>query len=359
MFYFQDLVIEVTRRCNLECAHCLRGDAQDVDINHLHLMKMFSKTKRIDTLTITGGEPSIAVKEIENLIFALRFFSVSVGNFYIATNGVDVTDEFILAIVKLYNYCDDNEVSKVAVSNDQFHYNMEARKLEMFKFFGYHHNNEKDEPYRFQTLVNQGRAEGFSNTHDVFPEKYDYEKINDNLYICNGIVHLNALGYLVAGCDFSYDNQEAFVIAHVDDLSIESFENYSNCTLCRSCYEKVNKDEVILFGDQKICPDCWDEEFKELPPAPAIEIDFEKGTVAAMTDLLGTKWKTMVNWSKIQDANEALRYTHAMDKEFLVDSSDDDWLAGAINIGEEKYYIGTSSIHQGDMNVYLALSDDE
>ncbi len=26
------LILEVTRRCNMCCAHCLRGDAEDIDM---------------------------------------------------------------------------------------------------------------------------------------------------------------------------------------------------------------------------------------------------------------------------------------------------------------------------------------
>ena len=31
--YVESLVIEVTRRCNMRCEHCLRGDAQNLDIS--------------------------------------------------------------------------------------------------------------------------------------------------------------------------------------------------------------------------------------------------------------------------------------------------------------------------------------
>jgi len=33
-----NLMIEVTRRCNMCCDHCLRGDAQDLDLD-IHLAK--------------------------------------------------------------------------------------------------------------------------------------------------------------------------------------------------------------------------------------------------------------------------------------------------------------------------------
>ena len=36
-----NLVIEVTRKCNLQCAHCLRGEAQDIEISEAVIDKIF------------------------------------------------------------------------------------------------------------------------------------------------------------------------------------------------------------------------------------------------------------------------------------------------------------------------------
>ena len=33
-FDIQSLTLEVTRRCNLACEHCMRGDAQNVDMTY-------------------------------------------------------------------------------------------------------------------------------------------------------------------------------------------------------------------------------------------------------------------------------------------------------------------------------------
>lgn len=32
-----NVVIEITRRCNMCCAHCLRGDAENVDIQEKYI----------------------------------------------------------------------------------------------------------------------------------------------------------------------------------------------------------------------------------------------------------------------------------------------------------------------------------
>ena len=58
---FANLAIEVTRKCNMHCAHCMRGDAQNADISEGKLSKFLSQVNFIGSLTITGGEPTLNV----------------------------------------------------------------------------------------------------------------------------------------------------------------------------------------------------------------------------------------------------------------------------------------------------------
>ena len=54
--------IEVTRRCNMCCAHCLRGDAENIDIQEKYIdafLDSFEKGACISSLTFTGGEISL------------------------------------------------------------------------------------------------------------------------------------------------------------------------------------------------------------------------------------------------------------------------------------------------------------
>lgn len=44
--YVNYLAIEVTRRCNMKCNHCLRGDAQNLDISTAVLSGIASSVGR-------------------------------------------------------------------------------------------------------------------------------------------------------------------------------------------------------------------------------------------------------------------------------------------------------------------------
>lgn len=59
--------IEVTRRCNMCCAHCLRGDAESIDIQEKYIdafLDSFETGAYISSLTFTGGEISLNIPAI-------------------------------------------------------------------------------------------------------------------------------------------------------------------------------------------------------------------------------------------------------------------------------------------------------
>ena len=55
------LTLEVTRRCNMNCAHCLRGDAQCLDMSKEVVDKVLQDIDYISFLFFTGGEPSLNI----------------------------------------------------------------------------------------------------------------------------------------------------------------------------------------------------------------------------------------------------------------------------------------------------------
>lgn len=98
---YHDVVIETTRRCNMQCAHCMRGEAQNKDISLETIDRFLDTTERIDILTLTGGEIALNVKAIEYLVEELDKRRIPLGSFYAVTNGKEVTPDFMAAIIKL------------------------------------------------------------------------------------------------------------------------------------------------------------------------------------------------------------------------------------------------------------------
>ena len=73
--HLYSLIIEVTRKCNLCCEHCLRGEAQNKVFNP-EWLDTFIKNNNIthvSTITFTGGEPSLHPE----IMFALFVFELA------------------------------------------------------------------------------------------------------------------------------------------------------------------------------------------------------------------------------------------------------------------------------------------
>lgn len=121
-----DVAIEVTRRCNMKCAHCLRGDAQNMDVSKETIDKFFdgfAGGAYISTIVLTGGEISLNVPAVRYVLKALKSRGISVGNFYMVTNGKSLRElkTLIRASLDWYLFCDDNEYSIITMSQDMFH----------------------------------------------------------------------------------------------------------------------------------------------------------------------------------------------------------------------------------------------
>lgn len=212
--YLNDLVIETTRRCQLQCEHCLRGDAENVDIPTRYIRELLKNVDYIGTITFTGGEPFLNPQAIHNFIDICKEYGIEVGSFYIATNALvfeedqqhkELSDAGLLAVIRLYSFCTDNEISSVDISTDQFHYGRlsEDNPLKILSFV-----RDKGE-ILYENCISEGRAEGFSN-------RFETNKIEpDDL-----TVYLNTEGKILWNCNLSYETQREHGVSIAQGLKI-------------------------------------------------------------------------------------------------------------------------------------------
>lgn len=80
-------LIEVTRKCNLKCRHCLRGEAENITITKEMIDNYFDNIDGILTLNFTGGEPLLAIDEIEYTIDKIIKDKIRVASLAVITNG--------------------------------------------------------------------------------------------------------------------------------------------------------------------------------------------------------------------------------------------------------------------------------
>ena len=115
------LTLELTRKCNLKCEHCLRGNAQNKSMSEQTMLQIFNHIDSVDTLSIGGGEPSLAIKELECLYNVLVQTNTQVQDIFLVTNGKKVSKPLIKSFAKLYSLLPYPEWSQFGISNDIYH----------------------------------------------------------------------------------------------------------------------------------------------------------------------------------------------------------------------------------------------
>lgn len=235
-----NLSIEMTRQCQLECQHCLRGPSQkSYRLPNLQALSDFLKNiDYVSSITFTGGEPILVSKEYWwNIINIFTCNKVSIGSFYIATNGLCLLNkqkenDFYSLITLLYATCDDNEISGVKFSRDNFHkqeLSFEKNQLidaKIDKFCKLLDDNFVYIDDKDSNLINEGNAK----KHQIGDRKNSaYLEIDDN--IIDGDIYLNCKGNVIAGCDWSYRNQDR----------LEHIISTANCFDLQHCIDFQNQ----------------------------------------------------------------------------------------------------------------------
>lgn len=207
----KDLSIEITRRCNMSCGHCMRGNAQDLDIDHKDICNILKHIQYIDFFCITGGEPSLNVKAIRYILKQVVKFEIEVYEFYIVTNGTEssISKEFIDICSKLYDYQQKKDMHGnfrlLEMSDDRFHddwfHKQVTAVLKEYPFFGLRGQTENI------FLFKEGKSLTGSANY-----------INP-LYLTDGnhlkeVVYLNAEGMILSNGDLSYQRQDENILCH-------------------------------------------------------------------------------------------------------------------------------------------------
>lgn len=226
------LSIEITRQCNMCCIHCMRGNAENTNLDPNILNSFLKQVKDITTLTITGGEPSLVPEIMIKLLRKFQKYKVDVGNIYIVTNGKEITNKFITACIEWYLYCYDNEISAVCTSKDMFHepvWQDNIKKLEALSFFN---NRDKNTDFTKTHVLNIGRAKtlhlpNVTKNDKPYFEEIECETIDEHIIeVCSGNITVTTNGDILSQCDYAYNETDAIKIGDVNDDMYEIFKQY-------------------------------------------------------------------------------------------------------------------------------------
>lgn len=222
------LSIEVTRRCNMSCRHCMRGPAQAVDLDVDKLRIFLKDVSYISSITFTGGEPTLNIQAIEDTLKIIKDYSIPVSSIYVVTNGKMVTSRFLNAMIDWYAYCIDvggePEICGIAWSQDEFHDKVDPQniaKLRALSFF--RPDDKKTRDWSRSSLINLGRARSITDIvkREAFQPHVGVEIINSAIEV-DETIGFTVNGDVLADCDYEYASTDSIKICDYNN-AIETF----------------------------------------------------------------------------------------------------------------------------------------
>jgi hypothetical protein len=212
------LVIEVTRRCNATCEHCLRGEPQNIDIRPEYIDALAANISEIGLLTISGGEPSLALPQTRRLLESFMKRDILITEqLYVATNGIENTAELI-EILKPWS---DKTKVTLALSNTAMHPEAKEETIHRVEKSGFGVVGSRDENLRDYGIILEGRA--LVNHGQIKHPRSAYREGSEITVKGNevqGVVYINTLGFVIEGATYSYETQDSGAVTkgHVFDF---------------------------------------------------------------------------------------------------------------------------------------------
>ncbi len=234
------LAIEITRKCNKNCAHCMRGESQNLSITPLIIDKIFENIEDCEMISLMGGETLLEIQRIDYLVDKI----INNWNTYhiqLTTNGT-IRDAAIIDVLKKFCESGVDKEALLIVSNDKFHNQNDSKETynfynELLGNYGRITLKCKDD---LDNIKYTGRAVKYIDEHPETSENYLVAipflqkhriKVVDDFIYCSLYVCANGNVYL--------DEEISFEL--LDSLS---FGNISNKTLADMI--KENNDECLL-----------------------------------------------------------------------------------------------------------------
>lgn len=247
--YIFNLTLEITRRCNMKCAHCLRGGAQRINMPSEIAQTALRRFDRIGTITFTGGEPLLNAREIINTLQYARWNGIEIESFYIVTNGTIFHEDLMDELYYLYDASMDKEICCISISQDMYHDEFQresiwrnTQKYEMFPFFYLQDKRMENSRYRMSDVIPEGRGKNISYDSPITKEdilkcdrRLRLRSIYSNQEEYDGNLYINALGDIVGCPNLSYVSQKKFKMGRYDRIpeflascdKTEDFEDYT------------------------------------------------------------------------------------------------------------------------------------
>lgn len=224
IFIEHNLGIEVTQKCNLDCVHCMKGEARNISITKEIAESIFNQVKFVGTIIFTGGEPMLATEEIKMILDVIKEKKVKIIKWSIVTNGtiynkklIDILEAFFgkgngSIIISDDNYHDESimriyKENSIDSANPELHPKSRKDALNNMKKLI---NLDCCQGFRQapSAIYNVGRATNLTNAKKIIvpPEKHYIYKEGQALAV-GPTLTISADGFIVNGNE-SYDDND-------------------------------------------------------------------------------------------------------------------------------------------------------
>ncbi len=235
--HVNSMVIGVTQQCNMSCDHCLRGCGSNTYLDVDRAIAFLSQIDYIETITFTGGEPTLATKAIKEIFEFCKKHFVNLPAFYVVTNGliysqelVDILTEWHILLLRqngeiefmgYYNHAsyasavECLDLGALSVSLDPYHDDIPIENFIRYAGLSFY---RADKVNSGDHLINRGNAllNGIGSSFDRGVNELYIEE--EEGYVVVDLLYLTALGNVLADCDIAYEEECYHTIAELDDV---------------------------------------------------------------------------------------------------------------------------------------------
>lgn len=158
----------VTNKCNLNCAHCMRGCKNNNSMQQGVIEAFFKQVVYIGNLCLCGGEVTLATETIKRLFDYIEKKNILLGQVTTVINGTNYSEEFLQLLDEINQYIktsfDHSEEScaTFTISDDEYH-KSEIETLNLWKQY-------LENIQRYQQSIHFAGMQGLDPTLKLFRE---------------------------------------------------------------------------------------------------------------------------------------------------------------------------------------------
>lgn len=257
-YKFDKLWIQITRRCNKKCAHCFKGEAQNLSISKEIIDKLIRDVEDVSYIIFGSGEVLLEIDLIDYFFQQLKTSTWQTRGIEFTTNGT-VCDRRIIDILEAFCLSGEGKMVLIRISNDEFHDAEEYTKAYHFYNALIEEANERikkdnqtgrihltyvlEDNSKPIGLIYEGNAinyidrnsDKYIHGENVNSPRIDQHRIKiiDDRICC--AMNVAANGNLVFDESLSYKNEDATAIGNIMEYNISDIiDHHNDCclTLC-------------------------------------------------------------------------------------------------------------------------------